>query len=66
MKKFKKIYRKNEKDFKIDVSIKTIKNICRLLECCLEDIMDQKIKLSPELSKKWTGSKLIVQKGHLD
>ena len=28
MKKFKKIYRKNEKDFKIDVSIKTIKNIC--------------------------------------
>ena len=40
MKKFKKIYRKNEKDFKIDVSIKTIKNICQLLECCLEDIMD--------------------------
>lgn len=31
---------KNEKDFKIDVSIKTIKNICQLLECCLEDIMD--------------------------
>jgi hypothetical protein len=41
---------KNKKDFKADVSTKTIEDICQLLQCQPEDIMDWKVDLKPELS----------------
>ena len=54
MKKLKKLYKntrkKNGKDFKADVSTKTIEDICQLLQCQPEDIIEWKIQLNPELS----------------
>lgn len=41
---------KNKKDFKADVSTKTIEDICQLLQCQPEDIMEWKVDLNPELS----------------
>lgn len=41
---------KNGKDFKADVSTKTIEDICQLLQCQPQDIMDWKVDLKPELS----------------
>ncbi|MEY8518750.1 helix-turn-helix transcriptional regulator [Lachnospiraceae bacterium 29-84] len=41
---------KNKKDFKADVSTKTIEDICQLLQCQPQDIMDWKVELKPELS----------------
>ena len=41
---------KNGKDFKVDVSTKTIEDICQLLQCQPEDIIDWKVELKPELS----------------
>ena len=41
---------KNGKDYKTDVSTKTIEDICQLLQCQPQDIMDWKIELNPELS----------------
>lgn len=38
------------KDFMIDVSTKTIEDICQLLQCQPQDIMDWKVELKPELS----------------
>lgn len=38
------------KDFKADVSTKTIEDICQLLQCQPQDIMDWKVDLNPELS----------------
>ena len=36
--------------FKADVSTKTIEDICQLLQCQPEDIIEWKIQLNPELS----------------
>ena len=41
---------KNKKDFKSDVSTKTIEDICQLLQCQPKDIMEWKVDLNPELS----------------
>ena len=41
---------KNGKDFKADLSTKTIEDICQLLQCQPEDIIEWKIQLNPELS----------------
>ena len=38
------------KDFMCDVSTKTIEDICQLLQCQPQDIMDWEVKLDPELS----------------
>ncbi len=38
------------KDFKADVSTKTIEDICQLLQCQPQDIMEWKVELKPELS----------------
>ena len=37
-------------EFKTDVSTKTIEDLCQLLQCQPEDIMDWKVDLNPELS----------------
>ena len=41
---------KTGKDFKADVSTKTIEDICQLLQCQPQDIMDWEVELKPELS----------------
>lgn len=41
---------KNGKDFKTDVSTKTIEELCQLLQCQPQDIMDWRVDLNPELS----------------
>lgn len=41
---------KNGKDFKADVSTKTIEDICQLLQCQPQDLIDWKVELNPELS----------------
>ena len=41
---------KNGKDFKADVSTKTIEDICQLLQCQPQDIMEWEVELKPELS----------------
>lgn len=38
------------KEFKTDVSTKTIEDICQLLQCQPQDIIDWKVELNPELS----------------
>lgn len=38
------------KDFMCDVSTKTIEDICQLLQCQPEDLMEWKVDLKPELS----------------
>lgn len=43
---------KNGKEFKADVSTKTIEDICQLLQCQPQDIMDWKVELNPELAYK--------------
>ena len=40
----------NGKEFIYDVSTKTIEDLCQLLQCQPQDIMDWKVKLDPELS----------------
>jgi DNA-binding Xre family transcriptional regulator len=37
-------------EFKTDVSTKTIEDICQLLQCQPQDIIDWKVELKPELS----------------
>jgi len=41
---------KNGKDFKADVSTKTIEDICQLLQCQPQDIIEWEVDLNPELS----------------
>ena len=41
---------KNGKDFMYDVSTKTIEDICQLLQCQPQDLIDWKVDLNPELS----------------
>lgn len=41
---------KNGKDFMCDVSTKTIEDICQLLQCQPEDLIEWKVDLKPELS----------------
>ncbi|MCI9127423.1 MAG: helix-turn-helix transcriptional regulator [Eubacterium sp.] len=43
---------KNKKDFKADVSTKTIEEICQLLQCQPQDIMEWTVDLNPKLSYK--------------
>ena len=38
------------KDFMCDVSTKTIEDICQLLQCQPEDLIEWKVDLKPELS----------------
>ena len=38
------------KDFMCDVSTKTIEDICQLLQCQPEDLIEWKVDLNPELS----------------
>lgn len=38
------------KEFMYDVSTKTIEDLCQLLQCQPQDIMDWEVKLNPELS----------------
>lgn len=38
------------KDFMCDVSTKTIEDICQLLQCQPEDLMEWKVDLKPELA----------------
>ena len=38
------------KDFKADVSTKTIEDLCQLLQCQPMDIIDWTVELNPELS----------------
>ena len=40
----------NGKEFIYDVSTKTIEDLCQLLQCQPQDIMDWEVKLDPELS----------------
>lgn len=42
--------KKNGKEFKTDVSTKTIEDICQLLQCQPQDIIDWKVDLQPELA----------------
>ena len=39
-------------EFKADVSTKTIEDICQLLQCQPQDIIDWKVDLKPELAYK--------------
>lgn len=41
---------KNKKDFMCDVSTKTIEDICQLLQCQPQDLIEWKVDLKPELS----------------
>ena len=38
------------KDFMCDVSTKTIEDICQLLQCQPQDLMEWKVDLKPELA----------------
>lgn len=40
----------NGKDFMCDISTKTIEDICRLLQCQPEDLIEWKVDLKPELA----------------
>ena len=40
----------NGKDFMCDVSTKTIEDICQLLQCQPQDLIDWKVDLKPELA----------------
>lgn len=40
----------NGKDFMSDVSTKTIEDICQLLQCQPQDLIEWKVELKPELS----------------
>ena len=40
----------NGKDFMCDVSTKTIEDICQLLQCQPQDLIEWKVDLKPELS----------------
>ena len=40
----------NGKDFMCDVSTKTIEDICQLLQCQPEDLIEWKVDLKPELA----------------
>lgn len=40
----------NGTEFKTDVSTKTIEDICQLLQCQPQDIMEWQVELNPELS----------------
>jgi DNA-binding Xre family transcriptional regulator len=40
----------NGKDFMYDVSTKTIEDICQLLQCQPEDLIEWKVDLKPELA----------------
>lgn len=40
----------NGKDFMCDVSTKTIEDICQLLQCQPQDLIEWKVNLKPELS----------------
>ena len=40
----------NGKDFMCDVSTKTIEDICQLLQCQPQDLIEWKVDLNPELS----------------
>ena len=40
----------NGNEFKTDVSTKTIEDICQLLQCQPQDIMEWEVELNPELS----------------
>jgi len=40
----------NGKDFMFDVSTKTIEDICQLLQCQPQDLIEWKVELNPELS----------------
>ena len=40
----------NGKEFMYDVSTKTIEDLCQLLQCQPQDIMDWEVELDPELS----------------
>lgn len=40
----------NGKDFMCDVSTKTIEDICQLLQCQPEDLIEWKVNLNPELA----------------
>ena len=40
----------NGKEFMYDVSNKTIEDLCQLLQCQPQDIMDWEVELDPELS----------------
>ena len=40
----------NGKDFMCDVSTKTIEDICQLLQCQPQDLMEWKVDLKPELA----------------
>ena len=40
----------NGKDFMCDVSTKTIEDICQLLQCQPEDLIEWKLDLKPELA----------------
>ena len=50
-KKLQEYKAKNDgKDFMYDVSTKTIEDICQLLQCQPQDIIEWKVDLKPELS----------------
>lgn len=42
--------KRDGKDFMYDVSTKTIEDICQLLQCQPQDIIEWKVDLKPELS----------------
>lgn len=42
----------NGKDFMCDVSTKTIKDICQLLQCQPQELIEWKVDLKPELVYK--------------
>lgn len=42
--------RQHGKDFKVDVSTKTIEDLCQILQCQPKDIIDWNVELNPELS----------------
>lgn len=50
IKKMDEYREKTGKDFKVDVSTKTIEEICQLLQCQPYEIMDWEVELKPELS----------------
>lgn len=43
----------NGKEFMIDVSTKTIEDLCQLLQCQPKELMDWKVDLKPELSYEY-------------
>ena len=46
-------------EFKTDVSTKTIEDICQLLQCQPQDIMEWNVELNSELSYEWKYGKVV-------